>query len=237
MFEEPKALTMIQSGLGAKAEAQNAAKTISVVSYKGGVGKTTTAIHLAAYIRVARDKKVLLIDGDLNESALDWHRAGGEGALPFAVISNEEWNDLSSSEREKMTRQHDYLVVDTPARPTEQEMLDLVRSHLLVMPLTPDALSIRAAFKMLADIQLVARKPLNYYMLLNRVPPRPSTMGEEARIVLEQANMRILPGGIRRLSVLEKAALEGTIVNRVRGDKYAGIAWECYREAFKILDL
>lgn len=152
-------------------------------------------------------------------------------------MSNEEWNDLSFGDREKMTRQYDYLVVDTPARPTEQEMLDLVRSHLLVLPLTPDALSIRAAFKMLADIQLVARKALNYCMLLNRVPPRPSTMGDEARIVLEQAGMKVLPGGIRRLAVLEKAALEGTTVDRVRGDKYAGIAWECYREAFKGLEL
>lgn len=228
---------MVTQAGNPQANSNHTAKTISVVSYKGGVGKTTTAIHLAAYIRAALDKNVLLIDGDLNESALDWYRAGKEHSLPFVVISNEEWTDLPSSSREKMKRQCDYLVVDTPARPTEQEMLDLVRSYLLLVPLTPDALSIRAAFKMLTDIQLVAKRKLNYRMLLNRVPPRPSTTGDEARVVLEEAGVMVLPGGIRRLSVLEKAALEGTTVDQVRGDKYAGIAWNCYQESFKALNL
>jgi cellulose biosynthesis protein BcsQ len=41
---------------------------VTVASFKGGVGKTTSALHLAAYFQ---DKApTLLVDGDLNRSAL-----------------------------------------------------------------------------------------------------------------------------------------------------------------------
>ncbi|MFM7909209.1 MAG: ParA family protein, partial [Microcystis sp.] len=51
---------------------------ISVVALKGGVGKTTTSIHLAAYFQ--EKAPTLLIDADKNRSALHWSR---EDTLPF----------------------------------------------------------------------------------------------------------------------------------------------------------
>lgn len=55
---------------------------VTLVSLKGGVGKTTSAIHIAAYLQ---DKgSTLLIDADKNRSALVWDR---ESQLPFKVVS------------------------------------------------------------------------------------------------------------------------------------------------------
>jgi chromosome partitioning protein len=54
---------------------------ITVASFKGGVAKTTTAVHLAAYLQ---DRSpTLLIDGDPNRSATGWSR---RGQLPFKVV-------------------------------------------------------------------------------------------------------------------------------------------------------
>lgn len=215
------------------------AKTISVVSYKGGVGKTTTAIHLAAYIRALK-KNVLVIDGDLNQSALDWYDAGKQ-QLPFVVISLDQWQNLLLPEtRSQMEESCEYFVVDTPARPSTEEMQDLVKqSHCIIIPLTPDALSIRAALKMRRDLQKLAQSQilLNCKMLLNRVPPPPSTAGEEARQSLEGSGISLLPGGIKRLAVLEKAALQGITVSQIKGDRYAAMAWDCYKTALKALNL
>src|SRR5258706_7491014 len=54
---------------------------ITIASFKGGVAKTTTAVHLAAYLQ---DRSpTLLIDGDPNRSATGWSR---RGQLPFKVV-------------------------------------------------------------------------------------------------------------------------------------------------------
>ena len=47
---------------------------ITVASFKGGVGKTTTAVHLAAYFQDMN--KTVLIDGDPNRSATAWTARG-----------------------------------------------------------------------------------------------------------------------------------------------------------------
>jgi len=59
---------------------------VTVTSYKGGVGKSMSAIHLAACF--SRKGKTLLIDGDANRTAIDW--AGQGGDVPFQVVSEDD---------------------------------------------------------------------------------------------------------------------------------------------------
>nr|WP_297040766.1 ParA family protein [Thermosynechococcus sp. OHK43] len=69
---------------------------ITVASFKGGVGKTTTAIHLAAFLQ--RQGETLLIDADPNRSATGWAK---RGSLPFEVV--DEWRSPTR------IRQFDYV--------------------------------------------------------------------------------------------------------------------------------
>jgi chromosome partitioning protein len=55
-------------------------KLITVTGYKGGCGKSTTAIHLATYF--SERAKTLLIDSDSNRTSIEWSR---RGSLPFTV--------------------------------------------------------------------------------------------------------------------------------------------------------
>ena len=49
---------------------------VTVASHKGGVGKTTTAVHLAAYLQTLAP--TLLLDGDDTRNATAWsHRGKG----------------------------------------------------------------------------------------------------------------------------------------------------------------
>lgn len=190
---------------------------VTVAAYKGGVGKSTTALHLAAYLQTKAD--TLLIDGDLNRCSLNW---SNRGRLPFKVADEEQGVNLA--------RLYEHIVIDTPARPPVSELKTLARGcDLLVMPATPDAMALGATFQMADTLEGMKSK---YRILLTMLPPHPNKIGEEARITLESAGLPIFKAGIRRLSVFQVAALEGVPVNAVK-DAYAQIAWRCYTEVGK----
>ncbi len=87
---------------------------IAVVGFKGGVGKTTTAIHLAAYFQTLAP--TLLIDGDPNRSATDWARPA---RLPFQV------EDERRASRSGIARDFKHVILDTEARPKLADLKDL----------------------------------------------------------------------------------------------------------------
>jgi chromosome partitioning protein len=174
---------------------------ISVASYKGGVGKTTTAIHLAAYFQALAP--TLLLDGDLNRSSLRWAEPG---KLPFQVV------DYRQAAMHIQRYQH--VIVDTQARPDEQDMKVLAGScDLLVLPCTPDAISLQVLGDTVAALRKIGA--LNYRILLTVVPPRPNRDGEEARQFLTSSGMPVFQTAIRRLVAFQRAALEGVTVAEI----------------------
>ncbi len=61
---------------------------ITVASYKGGVGKTTTALHLAAFFQ--RLAPTLLVDGDAIRTSIKWSQRGAGNGLPFKVVDEKQ---------------------------------------------------------------------------------------------------------------------------------------------------
>ena len=186
---------------------------VTVAAFKGGVGKTTSSIHIASYLQTKAP--TLLVDGDPNRSSIAWKN---RGALPFPVV------DESQASRHVGLFKH--LVIDTAARPTLEELFDLVNAcDLMVIPSIPDALSIHALLSMTKDLnQLRAEK---YKVLLTMIPPRPSKDGLEAMAMLEEAGLPHFSTGIRRAAAIPKAALAGIPVYGVK-DPRAKFVWQDY---------
>ncbi len=175
---------------------------ISIASFKGGVGKTTTAVHLSEYFR--KKGSTVLVDGDPNQSAIAW---SDRGNFDFQVINE---NELT-----KHAGDFENIIVDTPARPTAEELKTLSEeSDLLIIPTKPDALSLDALLKIVVSLQNIDAR--NYKVLLTLVPPN-SYAGRDAKAMLDEIGVPYCKTEIRRLAICEKAALQGETVNNLKG--------------------
>ena len=192
---------------------------ITIASFKGGVGKTTTAIHLAGYL--AKKGSTLLVDGDPNRSCLDWAEAGGDATeLPFQTID--------VMQLDKHAGKYEHTVIDTKARPDEKDLKVLATGcDLLVIPTTPDAMSLKATLKMLSALSELEAN--SYKILLTMIPPPPSHDGADAAKILTGNKLSVFKSQIRRYTAYKKAALHGLLVRDAK-DGYATQAWSDYQK-------
>jgi chromosome partitioning protein len=190
---------------------------VTVAGFKGGVGKTTTAVHLACYF-AKKSPKTLLVDGDPNRSATGWSR---RGKFPFEVA------DLMSAA--KASRGQDHIVIDTEAHPDHDELEALAKGcDLLILPTSPDALAIDALLQTVDNLEGLD----NYGILLTLVDSRKKATATAARKSLENLGLPVFKQEIRRLTCYERAALEGKPVYEV-SDRFSRIAWGEYQSLGK----
>lgn len=174
---------------------------ITVASFKGGVGKTTTAVHIAAYFQ--QKAKTMLVDGDPNRSASGWAK---RGELPFTVVDERQ--------SARFARDYEHIVIDTQARPTQEDLEALAGGcDMLVIPSTPDSLALDALLLTIDTLKQIGTD--RFKVLLTVIPPKPNRDGEEAREMLIEAGLPLFNGGIRRFVAFQRAAEKGTLVSAV----------------------
>ena len=182
-------------------------KILTVTGYKGGVGKSTTAIHLANFF--AGRGETLLIDGDPNRTSVKW---AARGSLPFKVVNEKE------SARHIAGKE--FVVIDTPARPNSEDLKELSDGcDLLILPTPPDILGLEALLETAENV-----RGANFRALLTIVPPKPSNEGEIMKAELLENGIPAFETMIRRSASFQKAALSGVPVSQIRNSLAAGAA-------------
>lgn len=195
---------------------------VTVASFKGGVGKTTTAIHLAQYF--SEKASTVLIDGDPNRSSSSW---AGRGNPRFPVAPETQLAIYA--------RKCEHIVVDTKARPDPGDLKALAAGcDLLILPCTPDPFSLDALMMTVDALNALGAE--SFRILLTIVPPRPQADGEHARQMLVNAGLPVFRTEIRRTVAFQRAALDGVTVDAVRANDNSAIAWLDYERTGKEIE-
>ena len=167
---------------------------VSVVNRKGGAGKSTTAIHLAAAFSDLGETALVDLD---DEGSTSIEYASG-GHLPFLTTDSVGW------EREHARKHWDHVVVDGYARPNAQQIEALAkRSDMVVIPTPPDAVSLRVLARFLGDLDPNSGR---FRVLVTMVPPFPSREGAKARADLRRGNVPTFETTVPRAAPFTRAA-------------------------------
>jgi len=114
---------------------------IALLNQKGGVGKTTLAVHLAEVLS-RLDKSVLLVDADPQGSALDW-AANRPDNPRFPVIGLPK--PTLHRELPAIAKNHDFVLIDGPPRVNELARAAIMASDVVLIPVQPSPFDVWAA--------------------------------------------------------------------------------------------
>lgn len=147
-----------------------AARTILVANRKGGCGKTTVAVTLAAAL-AGRGEAVGLADADPQKSALRWLKRRPDGAAPVRKL-----NWTSPKSLGEVPKGLDWVIIDAPGSLDSAEAQELVaEARAVLVPVQPsffDSDSTRRFLRDLQEIKRVRKGKVGIDVIANRVRPR-----------------------------------------------------------------
>ena len=115
-----------------------------IANSKGGVGKSTLAVHLAAWLH-AQGHRVTLADCDTQQSSSEWIRE----AVPEIKAVRLDNPDVILNELPTFARiDADFVVADGPGSQTETSRALLLRADLAIVPCKASMLEVRASPKL-----------------------------------------------------------------------------------------
>lgn len=182
-----------------------------LMNSKGGVGKTTIAVHLAAYL-AHKKRSVIFIDADPQQSASTWIKE-----LPTAIRL-----ETLDSPKELIGRiadlaeDADDLVIDGPAGLSETTRAIMLRADRVFLPCGPSILDLRAASKAVRLLQVAqkARKGLPKGALIPNKLQKRGRLSHEMLDAVDKLGIPVLAGLSLRQAFAD-AAGQATVVSKM----------------------
>ena len=182
---------------------------VGVLNQKGGVGKTTLSVNLAACL-ARTGARVLLIDADPQGSALDW-AAAREGEPLFSVVGFPR--ATIHKEIAQLGQGYDHIIIDGPPRVTDLARSAIMASDIVVIPVQPSPYDIWAAeevVKLITEAR-VYKENIKSVFVVNRKITN-TAIGRDVREALAAYPIHVLNASIAQRVVFAEAAAQGQAI-------------------------
>lgn len=189
---------------------------ISVINLKGGVGKTTIALNLAATL-AEQGHRVVLIDADPQRSATQWAQQGPP-ALPMAVHPLQA--DAGAPQFQAalaqlaQAAQATLVVIDCPPELSDPALVAALLADVVLVPVTPSPLDLWAAQQAVATAQEARALRDGVKPLISLVPSKllqQTILARDLPAALAALGEPVAPAITQRVALVEAIVLGQTI--------------------------
>jgi chromosome partitioning protein len=192
----------------------------AVVNTKGGVGKTTTAVHLATLL--ARSAPCLLIDGDPQASAASWAAWRRDTAFTPSPTTVCLVGKAIANEGKALATGFENTVVDAGGRDSAGLRSALLLAQRAIIPIGASNLDAAAMTDLLEIVELAKEfnQALDVRVLLTRIDTRSRDTGEMLAYLQEQ-KLTVLDTRVCERVAYRRSIGEGAIVHELAKDTQA----------------
>ena len=179
---------------------------ISCLNQKGGVGKTTISVNLAASL-ARTGARVLLIDADPQGSSLDW-AAARDGDPLFSVVGFPR--PSIHKEIAQLGQGYDHIVIDGPPRVTDLARSAIMAADVILIPVQPSPYDIWAAdevVKLIAEAQVYKEKLKSVFVVNRKITN--TAIGRDVGEALAAYLLPVLTATVAQRVVFAEAAAQG----------------------------
>jgi chromosome partitioning protein len=190
-------------------------QVVSVLSEKGGAGKTTVSVHLAVAAQIA-GLDAVIIDLDPQASAADW--ADRRGSAPEAVAIPPA--RLAKLLPELRASGVQLAVIDTGRDSNNAGYIAAQASDLILIPCQPGGFDFRALARTTDLCRLAGKRP---FVVLNGLQPGATRAETEAREALTAYECDIAPVTLHRRAAYRQASIASQTAQEAEPDGAAAV--------------
>jgi chromosome partitioning protein len=167
---------------------------ILVGSIKGGVGKSTLATNIAAYLAV-KNKDVMLVDADRQSTSSNWYYDRSNNTKLPTVHSAQKYDNIKQT-LDDFSRRYEYVVVDCQGRDSVELRTGLIATDICVVPCKPSQADLDTVHAMQETLKMAAsiNEKLKSYCVLTICPNNPviTEIADSINFLKKYDNMQLL---------------------------------------------